>query len=138
MQIQKSRKSNFYFRGTILKQFGHFDTGYFACTQLQCLNQRFGKVLPVTKNYVLVMIIDRGEDICFYHFIIVNVHSALSAANIGIFMNSSSQKNCSFNSIKINHIKALIKTLLFTRCLTVSLTIFALTLTATATQNSFL
>ena len=44
------------------------------------------------------MIIDRGEDICFYYFFVVNVHSTLSAANIGIFMNSSSYNNCSFNS----------------------------------------
>ena len=36
------------------------------------------------------MIIDRGEDICFYHFVIVNVQSTLSAANIEIFMNISS------------------------------------------------
>ena len=36
------------------------------------------------------MTIDRGEYICFYHFVIINVHSTLSAANIGIFMNSSS------------------------------------------------
>ena len=36
------------------------------------------------------MIIDRGEDIFFYHFVIVNVDSILSAANVGIFMNSSS------------------------------------------------
>ena len=36
------------------------------------------------------MIIDRGEDICFYNFVIANVHSTLSAASIGIFMNSSS------------------------------------------------
>ena len=36
------------------------------------------------------MIIDRDEDICFYHFLIVYVHSTLSVANIGIFMDSSS------------------------------------------------
>ena len=34
----------------------------------------------------------------FLSFVIVNVHSAFSAANIGIFMNSSSYKNGSFNS----------------------------------------
>ena len=34
------------------------------------------------------MIIDRSEYICFYQF--VNVYSTLSAANIGIFMDSSS------------------------------------------------
>ena len=33
---------------------------------------------------------DRGEYIFFYHFVIINVHSTLSAVNIGIFMNSSS------------------------------------------------
>ena len=43
------------------------------------------------------MMIDRGEDIYFYHFVIVNVHLTLPAANIGIFMNSSSQKNRGFN-----------------------------------------
>ena len=36
------------------------------------------------------MIIDRDEDICFYQFVVVKVHSTLSAANKGIFMNSSS------------------------------------------------
>ena len=36
------------------------------------------------------MIIDRAEDICFYHFVIVNAYSTLSAANIGTVMNSSS------------------------------------------------
>ena len=36
------------------------------------------------------MIIDRGEDIYFYHFVIANVYSTLSAANIEIFMNISS------------------------------------------------
>ena len=37
------------------------------------------------------MIIDRDEDICFDHiFFIVYFHSTLSAANIGIFMDSRS------------------------------------------------
>ena len=63
---------------------------YFGDPQLWCLNERFGKLLSVSKNYLLVMIIDRAEDICFNHFVIANVHSTLSAANIGIFMNSSS------------------------------------------------
>ena len=36
------------------------------------------------------MIVDRGEDICFYQFVIVNAPSTLSAANREIFMNSSS------------------------------------------------
>ena len=47
------------------------------------------------------MIVDRDEDMsrCFYHFFfIVNVHSKLSVANIGIFMDSSSYKICSFKS----------------------------------------
>ena len=37
------------------------------------------------------MIIDKDEDMkrCFFHFFI-NVHSTLSAANIGIFMDISS------------------------------------------------
>ena len=36
------------------------------------------------------MIIDRDEDTkrCFYHYFIVNVHSILSTANIGICMDS--------------------------------------------------
>ena len=36
------------------------------------------------------MIIDKREDICFHHFVSANIHSALSAANIGIFKNSDS------------------------------------------------
>ena len=89
MQMQERRKSNFYFPGTILKEFAHWFI-YFGYTQFWCLNYRLGKLLLVTKNYLLVMIVDRGEDICFYHFLIANVHSTLSAANLGIFMNNSS------------------------------------------------
>ena len=48
------------------------------------------EIIVSDKKLFLVMIIDRGEDICFYHFVIVNVHSTLLATNIGIFMNSSS------------------------------------------------
>ena len=58
MQIQKRRKSNFYFPRTILKQFGHRFI-YFGSTQLWCLYQRFHKLLSLTKIYFLVMIIDR-------------------------------------------------------------------------------
>ena len=47
------------------------------------------------------MIIDGDEDICFHHFFIVYVHPALSAANIGMFMDSSSYNNCSLNSQEI-------------------------------------
>ena len=36
------------------------------------------------------MITDRDKDIFFYHFFLVYIHSTLSAANIGIFMDSSS------------------------------------------------
>ena len=35
------------------------------------------------------MIIDRDEDICLYHFFIAYIHLTLSAASIGIFMDSS-------------------------------------------------
>ena len=44
----------------------------------------------MTKNDLLVIIIDRFEDICFYHFVTANIHSTLSAANIGIFKNTDS------------------------------------------------
>ena len=70
-------------------QFGHWFI-YFGCTQLWCLDERFDKLLSVTNNYLLVMIIDRGKDICFCHFVIVNVHSTLSAGSVGVLMNSSS------------------------------------------------
>ena len=39
---------------------------------------------------VKLMIILGDEDICFYHVFIVNVNSTLSAANIGMFMDSNS------------------------------------------------
>ena len=97
------------------------------------------------------MIIDRDEDICFHRFFIVYVHSTLSAANIGMFIDSSSYNNCSLNSQEpyqginknpligmvsadssVEPVRALF--LVFTRGLTVLLTSPALTLTATAAQ----
>ena len=48
------------------------------------------EIIVSDKKLFLVMIIDRGEDICFYHFVIINVYSTLSAVNVGIYMNSSS------------------------------------------------
>ena len=47
------------------------------------------------------MIIDRdkGMQRCFYHFFIVNVHSTLSAANIGIFMDSSGSQDINKNPV---------------------------------------
>ena len=71
--------------------FGLFKCTYFINKPLeQKVPKLFGKLLLVTKNYLLFMVIDRCEDICFYHFVIINAPSTLSAANIEIFMNSSS------------------------------------------------
>ena len=58
IQIQKCRKSNFCFPGskaiwTLIYPF------YFGCTQLWCLNERFGKLFSVTK----ISISERSVDI---------------------------------------------------------------------------
>ena len=46
----------------------------------------------VSDKKLFVFIIDRDEDMsrCFYHFFNVDFHSTVPAANIGIFMDSSS------------------------------------------------
>ena len=84
---KKNMEGNFLYPGSIIKWFGHCFID-FECTQLWYPNQKFGKLLSVTKRKLFVSYDywqrERRMFLCQ-----VYGHSAL-LTNIGIFVSSSS------------------------------------------------